>query len=173
MTITESMQIYFKKLDQVYWETFKTYPTVSWDPSYDQTLFCSTPDEDGEIQWRPRPGAVIPLPGICPEVMPFFTSFYFWSMRGVWEGIELDFPSMPNSEAVKGAAEIAVMDGDYYFYGQKTLLLANACKDENDDLLLFYRQPTNELFLYDQEFKCTYPLKCTLSEMIGTMKAVI
>lgn len=46
-------------------------------------------------------------------------------------------------------------------------------KSGNDDLLLFYRQKTGEVFIYDTDKRFLFPLEVSLVNLIGSMEAVI
>ena len=85
----------------------------------------------------------------------------------------MDFPAVPTSSGRKKVIEQAVKDGNYYFPGQDTVLLASCSKSGNDDLLLFYRQKTGEVFIYDTDKRFLFPLEVSLVNLIGSMEAVI
>ena len=93
--------------------------------------------------------------------------------RGKFQDFSLDFPPVPTSSDRKKVIEQAVKDGNYYFPGQNTVLLASCSKAGNDDLLLFYRQKTGEVFIYDTDKRFLYPLEVSLVDLIGSMEAVI
>ena len=173
MTISEAMNMYFGKQEQLYKKTFGTYPTVSWDKSLPQDLFVGTADEDDEIQWRPSVADKVPFKELCKELNDFYCSFYYWTLRGKFKNILFDFPAIPTSYERKKVVEQAVKDGNYYFPDQNTVLLAACSLDGNDDLLFFYRQKTGDLFIYDGDKRFVYPLEGSLTEVIRSMEAVI
>lgn len=173
MTLTESMKIFLGKQKMLYKKTFGTLPTISWDESLPQDLFVGTPDEEGEIQWTPKAATQESYQELCGELNLFYCTFYYWTLRGIFRDFLLDFPPMPTSSNRKKVIEQAVKDGNYYFQGQNTVLLASCSKSGNDDLLLFYRQKTGEVFIYDTDKRFLYPLKVSLADLIGSMEAVI
>ena len=173
MTLMEAMKAYLKKQELLYKKTFGTLPTISWDESLPQNLFVGTPDEDDEIQWTPKVANQESYPELCKELNLFYCTFYYWTLRGKFQDFLLDFPPVPTSSDRKKVIEQAVKDGNYYFPGQNTVLLASCSKSGNDDLLLFYRQKTGEVFIYDTDKRFLYPLEVSLVDLIGSMEAVI
>lgn len=173
MTLMEAMKAYLRKQELLYKRTFGTLPTISWDESLPQDLFVGTPDEDDEIQWTPKAASQETYHELCKELNLFYSTFYYWTLRGKFQDFSLDFPPVPTSSARKKVIEQAVKDGNYYFPGQDTVLLASCSKSGNDDLLLFYRQKTGEVFIYDTDKRFLFPLEASLVDLIGSMEAVI
>lgn len=173
MTLNESMRAYLGKQEQLYMKTFGTLPTVSWDESLPQDLFVGTPDEDDEIQWRPKEADQESFTELCKELNSFYCTFYYWTLRGKFKGFLFDFPPVPTSSDRSYVIEQALKDGNYYFPGQNIVLLATCSKSENDDLLMFYRQKTGDIFIYDMDKRLVYPLEVSLVDLIVSMEAVI
>lgn len=173
MTVKEALAEYFKKLNLRYEKIFGTLPTVSWDESLEQNLFVQEPDEDGEIQWSPTPAKKMNVSGLCIELMEFFESYYYWELRGRYENAIFDFPPVFSEAEAEKIACTALEDGEYYFPKQNVAFLANCSLSGNDDLLLFYRQQTGELFLYDTDKKFVHPLKYSLVQLLGSLEALI
>ena len=173
MTIKEAMASYFNKLNTLYKNTFGTFPTVSWSSEQIQDLFIGVPDEDDEIQWQPVEAKPIITMGLCKELKAFFGSYYYWYLRGEYQGMLFYFPPVPSLNSAESVASVAIADGEYYFPNQDTVLLASCVLNGNDDLLLFYRQQTAQLFVYDTDKRFVHPLECSLVELISSMKAVI
>ena len=173
MTIIESMGIYLGKQEQMYRKAFGTYPTVSWDQSLPQDLFIGTVDEDDEIQWRPKIADQMFFKELCKELNSFYCTYYYWTLRGKFQNVLFDFPAVPTSDERKTVIEQAVKDGNYYFPGQSIVMLATCSMSGNDDLLLFYRQKTGKLFIYDMDKRFVYPIEVSLAELISSMEAVI
>ena len=173
MIIKEAMLTYFEKLEALYRKQFGTLPTVSWSAELSQDLFLGTPDDDYEIQWKAKPADSIHLPGLCDDLTEFFSSFYYWELRGTYDGILFVFPAVITHNNAVDVARAALTDGNYYFPKQDTALLATCSVNNFDETLLFYRQKTGELFLYDLDLEKTTPLDYTLVTLISSMKAVI
>lgn len=173
MILSEAMRAFFGKQELLYKKTFGTLPTISWDKSLPQGLFIGTPDEDDEIQWKPKTADQEHYGELCKELNLFYNAFYYWTMRGEYQGVMLDFPPIPTLSDRRKIVEQAVKDGNYYFPGKKVVLLAACSKSGNDDLLLFYRQTSGEIFMYDTDKRFLYPLEVSLPELIGTMEAVV
>lgn len=173
MNIKEAMESYFTRLCNLYKKTFGTLPSVSWDSHQSQELFIGKPDEDGEIQWKPMEAIPINLNGLCKELQVFYSSYYYWELKGEYQGKLYDFPPVPSFSSAETVASAAINDGNYYFPNQKTILLASCSFKGNDDLLLFYRQESGELFIYDVDKRFVFSLDFSLVELISSMKAVI
>lgn len=173
MTLNESMRVYLGKQELLYKKTFGTLPTVSWDESLPHDLFVGTPNEDDEIQWSPKVADQESFKELCKELNSFYCTFYYWMLRGEYQGFLLDFPPIPTPSDRRNVIEQALKDGNYYFPGQNVVLLASCAKAGNDDLLLFYRQKTSEVFIYDMDKRFVYPLEISLVDLIGSMEAVI
>lgn len=173
MTITEAMKNYFLRLEALYRKTFGTLPTVSWEESMGSELFCGKPDDDGEIQWKAIPAKHAELSGLCSELTEFYNTYYYWELRGQFNHMVFDFPAVTSFIDVQDVVKTALAEGQYYFAGQDTLLLATCSSSGNDDLLLFYRQHTGELFIYDQDKRFVHPMDCSLVELIESMEAII
>lgn len=169
----ESMRAHLEKQELLYKKTFGTLPTISWDESLDQNLFIGMPDEDDEIQWIPKIANKDFYQELCKELNLFYSTFYYWTLRGIFRGFLLDFPPIPTSSERKNVIKQIVEDGNYYFPSQNTVLLASCSKSGNDDLLLFYRQKTGEMFIYDIDKRFIYPLDVSLIDLISSMEAVI
>jgi hypothetical protein len=173
MNIKEAMACYFVKLNNLYKNTFGTFPTVSWSPEQNQDLFIGKPDEDGEIQWKPVEATPVRIDGLRRELQAFYGSYYYWELRGEYKGVLFDFPPLPSLNVAESVVCAAINDGEYYFPNQETVLLATCSSNGNDDLLLFFRQNTGELFIYDSDKRFLHPLNYSLVELICSMKAVI
>ena len=173
MNIKEAMACYFVKLNNLYKNTFGTFPTVSWSPEQNQDLFIDKPDEDGEIQWKPVEATPVRIDGLRRELQAFYGSYYYWELRGEYKGVLFDFPPLPSLNVAESVACAAINDGEYYFPNQETVLLATCSSNGNDDLLLFFRQNTRELFIFDSDKRFLHPLNYSLVELICSMKAVI
>lgn len=111
--------------------------------------------------------------GLSKELADFFGAYYYWQLRGKYKKTLFDFPASVSLKEAEKTARAALSDGEYYFPGQKTALLASCGNNGNDDLLLFYRQNTGELFLYDKDKRFVYPMDCSLTELIHSLEAVI
>ena len=147
MTLMESMKAFLGKQELLYMKTFGTLPTISWDESLPQDLFVGTPDEDDEIQWTPKAANPESFQELCKELNLFYCTFYYWTLKGKFQGFLMDFPPVPTSSDRKEVIEQAVKDGNYYFPGQNTVLLASCSKSGNDDLLLFYKKQERYLYM--------------------------
>lgn len=173
MTIKEALRGYFDRLTALYQKRLGTLPTVSWYQSLNQNLFTSLPDEDGEAQWRPADAAAVSVPGLCRELEEFFSSYYYWQLHGKADGVLYYFPPVVSAAEADKAARTALKEGEYYFAGQNTALLATCSQAGNDDLLLFYRQNFGELFLYDQDKRFLYPVEHSLVSLLDRMEAIL
>lgn len=173
MNIKEAMASYFVKLNNLYKNTFGTFPTVSWSPEQSQDLFIGKPDKDDEIQWKPVEALPIKTDGLHSELKAFYGSYYYWELRGEYKGVLFDFPALPSLNVAESVACAAINDGEYYFPNQETVLLATCSSNGNNDLLLFFRQNTGELFIYDSDKRFIHPLDYSLVELICSMKVVI
>ncbi len=173
MEIRDALKSYFERLEFLYKEKFGTLPTVSWSAKLSQDLFVGTPDEDDEIQWKAKPAIPIHVPGLCQNLADFYGAFYYWELRGTLSEVYYCFPAVPTYSDSKKVATIALSEGNYYFPNQNTALLANCSVNGNDDILLFYRQNTGELFLYDVDQRTDSNLGFSLTTLINSMKAVI
>lgn len=155
---------------------FGTLPTFPWDESFDQDLFVGEPDEEGEIQWKEKKADFIKFPGLCEELNDFLNTFYYWQLRGEDKGNCYYFPSIPNKEERKKVVEQMINDGNYYFKNENCVLIANCISEGIDTLLLFYNQEKNLLFIYDDsdsDKNNITPLKCSLTELISSMEAIL
>ncbi len=173
MSVEEAMATFWGKLERLYQDTFGTYPTVSWSDDMDQSLFVSEPDDDDEVQWKPTEAIPISNGELCEELRDFYGSFYYWELRGEYQGIDFYFPAVPSREMAETVAATALSDGAYYFPGQNSVLLAACSTKGKDDLLLFYSQKSGKLFIYDPVKQAVFPQSYSLVELIGRMKAVI
>lgn len=173
MKIKEAFDIYFRKLNEIYTKTFNSSPSASWSPDINQDLFVSAPDEDGEARWKPILGHPLCLPELCDELNQFYGSYYFCVLNGLYDHVQYYFEPIDSLQTAKKKAKQAVLDGEYYFKNQKAVLLASCSKAGNDDLLLFYNQETNSLFLYDRDKRFIFPLEFTLVQLISQMEALI
>lgn len=171
--IIDAMKSYFLGLEKLYEDSFGTLPTVSWNSDLEQDLFVGAPDEDHEIQWKYKEATPLKLSGLCEELQDFFGSFYYWQLRGIFRDIEFCFPPIPSFPSAQKVASAALADGTYYFPDQDVVLLAACVERGNDDLLLFYRQGTGRLFLFDADKGSVAPQDYSLSELIRSMKAVL
>lgn len=174
MNIKNSLDIYFSKLEKLYRKEFGTLPSISWDESLNKSLFVSEPDEDGEVQWKPKVADHITVSGLCDELSSFYSSYYYWELRGKYKNdLYIDFPPIWSKQEAYHIIQTSIDDGNYYFKGQNTVLLAYCSQYGNDDLLMFYRQDTGEIFLYDTDKRFIYPLNVSLAELISSMEALI
>ena len=173
MNIKEALLSYFEKLEALYKKQFGTLPTVSWSAELSQDLFFGIPDDDYEIQWKAMPAKPVHIPGLCECLTEFYSSFYYWELRGTHAGILFDFPAVYTHTKAVDVARAALSDGYYYFPKQDTALLASCSYNNNDEILLFYRQKSGELFLYDIDLETVTPLDYSLVTLINSMKAVI
>lgn len=176
MNIREAMAAYFKKLNRLYADLFGTLPTASWGGDGDTDLFIGPPDEDGEAPWHLAPALPLTeseVSGLCPALRDFYGSFYFRQMRGKLRGLTVSFPAQKNRTAAIRAAETALSDGKYYFPSEDIACLATCSLSGNDDLLLFYRQTDDSLFLYDADTKEVLNLAYPLERLLEGMEAII
>jgi len=170
--MTEAMDAYFEKLAEV-WQEDGTGPMVPWDKEYDQTLFVSGPNEDGDAEWKPAASAIPQdMPGLCGELAEFFGCRRFWRMAGGADGAEYSFPAIPTDEAAVTAARAAIKDGEYYL-GQGYVMLANVSEQGNDDLVLMYNQRSGQLSLLDIDRQTARLIHDSLPALIERMEALI
>ena len=173
MSIKDAMKIYFSRLYHTYVKTFNVPPSVSWSSEINPKLFISTPDEDGEAQWRPILAENISMPDLCDELCQFYSSYYYCSLNGKYDNTLFYFEPIDSIDTAIKCANKSIKDGEYYFKKQNVLLLATCSKNGNDDYLLFYRQNNGEIFLYDRDKRFVYPLGYSLTELISNMEALI
>lgn len=174
MNIKEAMACYFVKLNNLYKNTFGTFPTVSWSPEQNQDLFIGKPDEDGEIQWKPVEATPVRIDGLRRELQAFYGSYYYWELRGEYKGVLFDFPPLPSlnvAESVVCCSNKLMVST--IFRIKRQCCLQRVLLTETTDLLLFFRQNTGELFIYDSDKRFLHPLNYSLVELICSMKAVI
>ena len=173
MNIKEAMASYFLKLEELYRENFGTIPTVSWSEEMDQELFIGEPDEDGEIQWKPKEAILISSSKLCDELIDFYSSYYYWELKGKYKEVTFIFPAVPSYKKTNEILKAAIDQGNYYFPNENIAFLASCYSNGNDDLLLFFMQKTGELFLYDIDKKDNMLLDYSLIDLISSMEAVI
>lgn len=173
LNIKDAMDIYFQKLNYIYVQTFNTCPSVSWSPDINQDLFITSPDEDGDAQWCPISAQSLKLPGLCDELNQFYSSYYYCSLNGRYQNIQMYFDPIDSLETAQRKAKQAILDGDYYLKNQNAVLLATCSLEGNDELLLFYKQETGELILYDQNKRFMCSLECSFVQLVSQMEALI
>lgn len=175
MTIGTAMSTYFQKLKALYQEQFGTAPTFPWEENADHKLFISSPDEDGDAQWAPKMAAPLPAAvagALCSELAAYYGSWYFLQLRGRIKNINLDFLPFASLEAAVRAAKAALADGQDYFPMERCVLLATCTVSGIDDMLLFYDQNSNKLFIYDPDKQIKHNIKASLPELIADMEAL-
>ena len=175
MTIGVAMSTYFQRLKELYKKQFGTAPTFPWDENAPHKLFISPPDEDGDAQWAPK--LATPLPAavadaLCSEMVQYYSSWYFLQLRGRIKNIDFDFLPFFSAETAIRAAKAALADGRDYFPMERCVLLATCTVSGIDDMLLFYDQNSNKLFIYDPDKQIKHNIKASLPELIADMEAL-
>ena len=146
---------YFEKLKGLYLKEFDTMPKV---PYFDNcSLFISKEDEDGDAEWLPLEIENIEIEEkekLTEELIEFYSSYYYLSLIGTYKGIHFDFGiDMYSNELINNFIKNAIKDGEYYFKSDNYILIATACMDDNDNVLVFYDVKNRKVFLYDPDFE--------------------
>ena len=146
---------YFEKLEQLYLKEFGTNPTA---PYFDNcSLFISGEDENGEAEWLPLEIENIEIKSkekITEELIEFYSCYYYLFLRGTYKNIHFDFDiDMYSNERINNFIDNAIKNGEYYFKTDNYILIGTACKEGNDDILVFYDVKDKKVFLYDQDFE--------------------
>jgi hypothetical protein len=170
VNISEAYEIYFKKQVDVYMRLLNTLPSVPWDENTEHNLFVTGPDEDYEAQWKPQRAKMLNMSILNQELNEFFGSFYYLELNGEYQKVDFYFPPITSETDASKKASIAIEEGDYYFQGQNTVLLASCSKSGNDDYLLFYKQYSSELFLFDTDKEIVFPLDFTLTTLLSSLE---
>lgn len=166
---------YFLRLEELYLNTFNTKPA---SPYFDNcNLFVSTPDEEGYAEWLPIEIEHIDLENkekLSKELIEFYSSYYYLNLSGEYKDIVFYFGNdMHTNETINKAIKAAIADGKYYFEDEEYILIGNACKDGNDDLLVFYDNKNEIVFLYDQDFNKKTEDIFKLEEIIKNLSPII
>ena len=171
----ECLKQHFDKLKELYLKEFGTMPT---SPYFEEcNMFVSKEDDDGYAEWIPKEISNIEIKNkekLNDELIEFYSSYYYLSLRGDYKNIHFDFNiEMYSEEKINISIECAIRDGEYYFKDSNYLLIATACKDGNDDLLVFYDLNNRKVFLYDQDLGEKNGDIFELKEIIKNMKPSI
>ena len=173
MTVKEAMTSYFNKLISLYKREFGTLPTVPYNRECDSTLFVGHPDEDGEIQWEYSPAKTVRIESLCEELNEFYSSFYYWQLRGKIGKYCFYFPPVINEQDAIKTAELAIERGKKVFPNEKYVMIASCDVAGFDGLDLIYDQNTNKLFFYDFDGERVIPCDYSLKFIISQMEVVI
>lgn len=163
---------YFEELKNLYLKEFGTNPTT---PYFDNcSLFDSKEDEDGYAEWIPLEIEKIDIKNkekLNDELIEFYSSYYYLVLRGTYKDIHFDFGiDMYSNELINKFIDNAINDGEYYFKSDNYILIATACMDGNDDILVFYDVNDEKVFLYDQDLEEKIGNVFELKEIIKNLR---
>lgn len=173
MTIKEAMKAFFEKQKDLYMETFGTLPTVPYNRNADPSLYVGEPDEDEEIQWVYSEAKRIEVSGLSTELTDFYSSYYYWELRGRLDNTSYYFPHVINMDEAVRTAEFALERGKEFFPEENNAVIAYCKISGNDGLVLVYNQDDSSLFIYDCEADNRSLCNNTLTETISLMEAII
>ena len=173
MTIKEAMKSFFERQKDLYMGTFGTLPTVPYSRSADSSLYVGEPDEDEEIQWIYSEAKRIEIDGLSTELTDFYSSYYYWELRGHQNNTSYYFPHVINMDEAVRTAEFALERGKELFPEENNAVIAYCKISENDGLILVYNQDDSSLFIYDCEVCDRFLCDNTLTETISLMEAII
>lgn len=147
---------YYQKLEKTYLEEFNSKPTVTYTEKLNKSLLISKPNEDGEVEWRPKFidekidfRALEKEFGfkISDELKEYYSTYYFLRLRGEIGKIDLRF--YPLNKNIEETIKQHLKDGRYYFEDEQIFLLGDANVNGIDGYFVFYDNKTEELFCYD------------------------
>ena len=110
MDMKQAFDSYFEKLERFALEAYGTKPTVSISEHINDSLFVSSPDEDGEVEWKPVLQCVAPSwPSIeqqlgfelCNDLKDFFSTYFFFTLSGKLDNTFLNFYPVDGSKSVE------------------------------------------------------------------------
>lgn len=178
----ESFKEYFSRLNSYAEEKFGTRPTVVYTDSLNKALLVSEPDEDGEVEWEPKPMITnidwIELErifgfSICTELKEYYSSYSFLMLYGKFGTSFLNFFPINAVEPVEISIKRAFDDAKEVFPDSQMFLIGNATVNEDDNFFIFFDNKTNKLFCYDienaKEILLSYSIKKTIDAMEARM----
>jgi hypothetical protein len=178
----EAFNIYFNKLNVYADEMLGTKPLVSYSEELNKQLIVSEPDEDGEVEWQPQLqtepfdfDAIEASLGyrLSAEIKEFYGTYFFFSLRGLIDGIRLYFYPVSSKEVVERVLLGAHRDGQYYYPKSEILLIGNAIIEEDDSYLIFYDNSQQKIFFYEDDTKQKVESSRSLFEILENMEARI
>lgn len=173
MTIKEAMKSFFEKQKDLYMETFGTLPTIPYNRNADPMLYVGEPDEDEEIQWVYSEAKRIEVSGLSAELTDFYSSYYYWALKGRIGDTLYYFPHTVNyNEAIRNA-KIALERGKQLFPDENMAIIASCNIAGTDGLDLVYDQNENKLSIYDFDSDSRTDCDYSLVELINQMEPII
>ena len=176
----ESFKSYFSRLNDYAENKFGTKPTVTYTDSLNKELFVSEPDEDGEVEWEPKPQKnVIDWSklesvfgfSICDELKEYYSSYSFLMLYGKFGTSFLNFFPVNAVEPVDISVKRAFDDAKEVFPDSQIFLIGNATVNEDDNFFIYFDNKTGKLFCYDVENDKEILLSYSIRKTIDAMEA--
>lgn len=177
----EAFDNYFKKLNRVWNELMNSGPMVSYSKDINKDLIISSPDEDGDVEWKPVLQQSYDFSSItkalgfdlCDELKAFYNTYYFFTLGGELDGKSLYFDSVGAKEPLETTIINAYENGQYYYPNSQSFVIGMACINENDNYILFFDNEDGKLFCYENETNSKVQVSYSLEETISLMEAYI
>ena len=174
----QSFDNYYKKLNVLYKKEYGTRPTVTFDSKLKKEVIISKENSDGEVEWKMYPvsgfskGIVSEQLGfkISDDVYEYYSTYYYAHLTGRIDDTILYF--IPNGfrDNLISFIKQQYVEASYYFPEKRYFLLGTANKNSNDDMLIFFDNDNNRIFLHDIEVKTDYELDDLVS-LVWNMEA--
>ena len=169
MTIKEAMKEYFEKQANNHISKYNSLPMVPYQTEKKTLIYKDAPDEEEWIQWKPVHAKTISVKHLCPILTQFYSSYYYGSLEGNYNGVNYEFPQICNEAEAIQQAKWALLNGEELFPDEDTAVIAICEKDGADGLLLVYEQPTGRLFIWNGEFNTRKYLDVSLVGLIRSL----
>jgi len=176
----EAFKAYFSRLNEYAEEMFGTKPTVAYADSLNKDLLVSEPDEDGEVEWEPKPQKTVinwsELEirfgfSICTELKEYYSTYSFLMLCGKFGTSLLNFFPVNAVESIDISINRAFNEAKEAFPESQMFLIGNATVNEDDNFFIYFDNNTGKLFCYDMENSRELLLSYSISKTISAMEA--
>ncbi len=178
----EVLEAYFQRLQKLYSNLFSTLPTVSYSDRLNKSLLVSSPDEDGEVEWKPKIQdssinwnsieSSLGFP-VCAELKEYYSTYSFLALCGKFGECELNFYPINAVEPIPKTIIRNYQDGQHFFPKSQIFIVGNAKVADNDNYFICYDNKTSKLFCYESDTREDILLSYSMKKTINAMEACL
>ena len=161
----QSFDNYYKKLNVLYKKEYGTRPTVTFDSKLKKEVIMYPVSEFSKEIVSEQLGFEI-----SDDLYEYYSTYYYAHLTGRIDDTILYFIPNGFSDNLISFIKQQYVEACYYFPEKRYFLLGTANKNSNDDMLIFFDNDNNRVFLHDIEVKTDYELDDLVS-LVWNMEA--